>query len=397
MTHQKKLKVVLPTIVYSGFTGVELYLYELSKALVAQGHDVTILCPVPEGELVERTRANGVSVYSFDTCPSSWAPDIIHGNEKLPTIYALMRWPDAPAVATIHSQFTVEEPFLSDRIYAYIGIRQEIIDHLIGNYNISEGRTRLIYNGFDFKRFRSASAKMSDRADTILFVGTIDSIRQKSIQHLIDYTATHHLKLRIVGKKYESYLDTQLPNHVEILAPRWDVESLFTPDVCATAGVLLGRSTIEGWIAERPGWIYDITTDGSVKSVALHQVPNDIDKFDINNVAIDITEVYKESIAHASHTLLSPHTFHDVYHVNSELVSRSISQGMIAHDLINRCDYLEGVLSQLSERVNVIERTQNSVSGQLHEIEKIIHTLRLDGVHKLYRSIKKKIPSRRNI
>jgi hypothetical protein len=55
----------------------------------------------------------------------------------------------------------------------------------------------------------------------------------------------------------------------------------------------LGRTTIEGWLCGKSGWIYDIDSYGNIKSKELHNVPNDIDKFKSENVSKEIIELYK--------------------------------------------------------------------------------------------------------
>jgi hypothetical protein len=59
-----------------------------------------------------------------------------------------------------------------------------------------------------------------------------------------------------------------------------------------TAGILLGRTTIEGWMCGKPGWIYDVDDKGNVINKQLHNVPSDIEKFYSMNVANKIKEEY---------------------------------------------------------------------------------------------------------
>ena len=375
MKSQSSLRIALPTIVYSDFTGVELYLYELSRYLVGMGHDVMILCPRPVGDIIDRTKANGVRVHSFDDYPYDWVPDIIHANEKLPTAFAISRWPDKPTVVTIHSQFSVEEPLVTDTIRTYICIREEIAHHVQERFHIAKDRLHLIYNGFDFERFQLAAKPIAKGADTILFVGTIDAIRRQSIEHLIAYTQQNKMRLRVVGKRYESYLDNA-PAHVELLAPRWDVENLFTPDVCQTAGVLLGRSSIEGWISGRPGWIYDIETDGTVKNSKLCPVPDDIEKFNITYTGRRITDLYLHSIQDDSRQKMSQYDI-DRANIQSILISRSITQGIMIHDIVGKIDYLENILSDHSgaivdvrDSASQVAEGLKSVSQQIDHLEK---------------------------
>ena len=70
----------------------------------------------------------------------------------------------------------------------------------------------------------------------------------------------------------------------------------FVKGCSETAGILLGRTTIEGWLCGKPGWIYDIDSDGNIKDKKLNEVPSDTDKFDSINVVNKIKEIYINAI-----------------------------------------------------------------------------------------------------
>ena len=125
-----------------------------------------------------------------------------------------------------------------------------------------------------------------------MFVGTIDYIRQDTILHLIESTKEQGKELWILGKKKSDYLDDLNESHVTYIEPTWDVEK-YIKQCDETAGILLGRTTIEGWLCDRPGWIYDVDSSGNISSYKLHEVPEDVDKFKSEKV---IEETIKEYI-----------------------------------------------------------------------------------------------------
>lgn len=57
-------------------------------------------------------------------------------------------------------------------------------------------------------------------------------------------------------------------------------------------GILLGRTTIEGWMCGKPGWIYDIDSNGNILGKSKNDVPSDIDKFNSDKVSLKIKEEY---------------------------------------------------------------------------------------------------------
>ena len=96
-------------------------------------------------------------------------------------------------------------------------------------------------------------------------------------------------KLVIVGK--ENGVDVKsLINGSEFVTyhpSTLDVEK-YTKNCSETASILLGRTTVEGWLCGKAGWIYDVDASGQIKGKTLYEVPEDIDKFRADNVAKEI-------------------------------------------------------------------------------------------------------------
>ena len=59
-----------------------------------------------------------------------------------------------------------------------------------------------------------------------------------------------------------------------------------------TAGILLGRTTIEGWMCGKPGWIYNVDNTGNIINKELFSIPDDINKFKSSNVSKTIRQTY---------------------------------------------------------------------------------------------------------
>jgi hypothetical protein len=95
-----------------------------------------------------------------------------------------------------------------------------------------------------------------------------------------------------VGKKRTALLDNINSEHVKYFEPTWDVEK-YIKQTHKTAGILLGRTTIEGWLCGRPGIIYQIDESGDVKSKTLYDPPNDINKFSSKTIIGEIIKTYE--------------------------------------------------------------------------------------------------------
>ena len=186
----------------------------------------------------------------------------------------------------------LEHPVLDDKIKKYICIRPEIQEFINSNFDIDIDKTNVIYNPFDSNRFKPYPKPKVDK-ERVLFVGTIDYLRQQAIEDLIEKTKLANQELWIVGKKRVDFLDDVNDEHVKYFDPTWNVES-YIKQCHYTAGILLGRTTIEGWLCNRPGWIYDVDSSGIINDITFNEVPKDIDKFYSTNIINQILSTYEE-------------------------------------------------------------------------------------------------------
>ena len=288
------MKILIPVLSFHYLTGSEMYVYELGRELVRRGHQVTVAAHRVEGLLEPHYRAAGIEAFRFEAFPSGRSFDIIHANEGHPTRWALNRFPDTPIMATVHSQFSCEQPEVSDRVAHYVCVRPEVQDKITRVDGIHAEKTSVIYNPVDLQRFRRGIVRPPGAA-RVLFCGTVDDLRKPTIQNLITRSRIEQFDLRIVGikvERYDGYIDN-VPSNVRWYDQTWDIEEhVFWCD--ETAGVLLGRTTIEGWAAKKPGWIYDVDPKGSIKAYGLFQPPNDMEQFDSHRVTDQIEALYRK-------------------------------------------------------------------------------------------------------
>lgn len=286
------MKVLITSLSFQSLTGSEMYVYELSRELAAAGHEVTIMSQTG-GEIAQRAAFNGVQVIHFQQAPFvRLAPDIVHLNQPQPSQAVLVMVPGVPAVQTVHSEADCESPVIDPRVRKYICIRPSIQKHLLSSHGIRVKSTSVIYNPIDFSRFRPDPARGTHERRRVVFVGTIDRMRRPSILHLVDRSVKEDFDLLIVGQRVEPYLDGLRLANVQVLPPAWNVEE-YLVDADETAGVLLGRTTIEGWACGKAGWIYDVDDRGEIRSVKLEQPPKDMSEFDSRGVAVRVVKLYE--------------------------------------------------------------------------------------------------------
>jgi hypothetical protein len=312
----RKIKVLLSCLFFKTFTGSELYVYELAKNLIKLNCDVTVLSEIG-GPLTEMAKKNGIKVLSFMNppgyklgdgkwgfnTPQGFQPsqvnnmykvsdvnfDIIHVQHKPIAERIFKMYPEIVKVYTIHSEvIDLENPVKDDSVKKYIAIRPEIKDY-IQNFDIPEEDIEIIYNPVDNNKFTNQNNKIENYT---LFVGTIDYLRENTIRDLIEYTKNENQELWLVGENKSTYLNSILENsHVKYFSPTWNVEK-FVKNCKETAGIQLGRTTIEGWLSGKPGWIYNVDSIGTIIEKNKHEVPSDVEKYYSSNVAQKIKNQY---------------------------------------------------------------------------------------------------------
>lgn len=311
------IKVLLSCLFFKNYTGSEMYVYELSKELVKLNCDVTVLSDT-NGPLSKQAKSYGIKSISLPeypgfkvgdgrwgfNSPNGFQPsqpnmlykvgnadfDIIHTQHKPITEKMVELYPKTPKIATIHSEvISLEDPIINDTIREYVAIRPEIKDKMVNVDGVDESKISVVYNPIDSSRFNTEKTKDDGY---ILFVGTIDYLREQSIRDIANYAKEQGKELWLVGHNSSNYLPELLTqSHIKHFEATNQVEK-YVKNCSETAGILLGRTTIEGWMCGKPGWIYEVDETGNIKGKERYDVPSDIDKFNSKNVALSIKERY---------------------------------------------------------------------------------------------------------
>ena len=311
------IKVLLSCLFFKTYTGSEMYVYELARGLKILNCDVTVLSDI-NGPLSNLAKQQGIKVVSFENAPGyklgdgKWGfntpqgvqpsqpnlmykmgevdYDIIHTQHTPVTNQMCQMYPNIDKVSTIHSEvIELENPVINDTIKKYICIRPEIQEHIVNKFGISVGNTEVIYNPIDTNRFNNKNVKDDGY---ILFVGTIDYLREYAIKDLVEYSKSINKELWLVGENKANYLSDLLVNsHVKYFEATNKVES-YVKNCSETAGILLGRTTIEGWMCGKPGWIYNVNESGKILNKERVDIPDDVIKFDYMEIAKKIKKEY---------------------------------------------------------------------------------------------------------
>jgi hypothetical protein len=184
---------------------------------------------------------------------------------------------------------SLEDPVKDASIKKYIAIRPEIKTHIIDKFQIPEEIIDVIYNPIDNEKFKQTNIPSEDY---VLFVGTIDYLRKETILDLIEYTREIGKELWLVGDNNGNFLENLLfEKHVKYFPSTWNIENFILKSY-ETAGIQLGRTTIESWMCGKPSWIYKVDSGGFILSKEKTNPPSDIEKYFTMNVAQQIKNEY---------------------------------------------------------------------------------------------------------
>ena len=314
----RRIKVLLSCLFFRTFTGSELYVYELAKSLLNLNCDVTVISQIG-GPLTDMAKRIGIKCLSFEespgfklgdgkwgfNSPEGFKPstenvmyrvsevnyDIIHMQHKPVAERMIQFYPEIDKIYSIHSEvIELEDPIKDESIKKYIAIRPEIKEHIVNKFEIPEESVDVIYNPLDNEKFKPKSNVKTENA--VLFVGTIDYLRKETILDLMERTKEEGKELWLVGEDKGNYLPFVLNEpHVKHFPPTWSVEN-FIYKCEETAGIQLGRTTIEGWLCGKPSWIYKVDSAGFILSKEKFSPPTDLEKYYTMNVAKQIKEEY---------------------------------------------------------------------------------------------------------
>jgi Glycosyltransferase Family 4 len=133
--------------------GAELYVRDLAEALISRGHTPIVYTTDP-GEVAKEIRALSVPVIDNLNLLST-PPDIIHGQDHVQTLTALLQFPGVPAVFFCHGWLAWEAaPPRFPRLLRYVAIDSLCRDRMLIEHGIPENRIQVLLNFVDLDRFK---------------------------------------------------------------------------------------------------------------------------------------------------------------------------------------------------------------------------------------------------
>lgn len=265
------MHVLIPVYDFSTLSGQPMFAYELARCLAKRGHEVTVAAQTVGGVMRQQAEAIGIRSVTFPDAQREH-PDVIHASGMGPTQWAINQFNGTPTIVTIHSQWHYEDPLVDSRVRHYACVRPQIRKKIVETNGIPLHKTSVVFNGVDMERFTPHAEKFEP--PTVLFVGTVDYLREKAGWDVITKTKEFGWNALFVGRRLSGWLNADLlPPHVTYMDQDvWDIEKL-TQRCDRTAGILLGRTLIEGWACGVRGWAYEIDLEGQITSSGEYTVP----------------------------------------------------------------------------------------------------------------------------
>jgi hypothetical protein len=322
----RKMKILIGCLNFQGLTGSEISSLELAKALSKANCDVSVISSSVSEKFRLICQRHGVKTYTLQNppgykmgdgkwgmnTPQGFQPsrqgmlyrvddttfDVIHANHTPITNQLLNLYQECKFVNIVRSEvIPLENPVVNDKIKNYIAIRPSIKDYVVDNFGVPEDKINVIYNLFDKSRFKpDVSLPSGTDKKVTLFVGTMDYLREESIRDLVEKCGNDNKELWLVGKDSNGYAPAlaEEHEHVKYFPPTDKIEEFYYK--CdETAGIFLGRTTIEGFLCGKPAIIYTVNNNGGIIDSEYQEVPEDLSIFDNDMIVKNVKQSYVEA------------------------------------------------------------------------------------------------------
>ena len=194
----KGLRVLLTNNTLAGRGGSELYVRDTATELLKRGH-TPIAYSAKLGEVARELQAANISVVD-DLNNLTVAPDLIHGQQHMELITALLHYPNVPAVQFIHnSRSWYEKPVQFPRILRYVAVDHACRDLLL-QYAIPDERIRVLFNFVDLARFKSRRKALPATPGRALLFSNYAS-EETHLPAVREACARANIRLDVVGSQ----------------------------------------------------------------------------------------------------------------------------------------------------------------------------------------------------
>jgi|SRR5882672_7462614 len=192
------MRVLITNNTLAGRGGSELYVRDIATELLKRGHAPVAYSTVL-GEVAQELLAAKIPVVD-DLNNLTVAPDLIHGQQHLELMTALLHFPRVPAIQFVHnSRSWHEKPIRFPRVLRYVAVDHACRD-LLREHDIPEQCTRVLLNFVDLARFKSRPEPLSPTPQRALLFSNYAS-EETHLPAVREACARANIKLDVVGSK----------------------------------------------------------------------------------------------------------------------------------------------------------------------------------------------------
>ena len=153
------LRVLITNNTLAGRAGSELYVRDTATELLKRGH-APVAYSTFLGEVARELRASKIPVVD-DLNNLAETPDLIHGQQHMELMTALLHFPAVPAIQFIHnSRSWHEKPVQFPRILRYVAVDHACRDLLL-DHGVPQKRISVLLNFVDLARFAARRQPLS--------------------------------------------------------------------------------------------------------------------------------------------------------------------------------------------------------------------------------------------
>lgn len=241
------LKVLITNIQMIGRSGTEMYVHDLSRALIRRGHSPIVYCP-EQGPLAKDLIRNSVPVVAtLDKIRET--PDIIHGHHTLQTLAAMLHFPTTPGIFLCHDfDAWHDTPPKLPRIKRYVAVDQTCADRLVLAEGIDRNQVTILTNAVDLKLFQRRSPLPAKPRKAIIFSSYGDRQSVEPIQRACDRLG---IELDAIGQHFGAVCEDPQTRLAEY-------DLVFAKGRCAREALAVGCAVI---YCDVFGMSYLVTSD----------------------------------------------------------------------------------------------------------------------------------------
>lgn len=175
-----------------------MYVRDAAIELLRRGY-TPVAYSTTLGDVAIELQAENIRVIDdLKNLPS--APDLIHGNQHMELMTALLYFPEAPAIQFIHNATSwYEKPIHFPRILRYVAVDQACRDRLLA-HGVAEPRIRVLLNFVDLSRFRPRQQPLPSKPRRALIFSNYAS-EETQLPAVREACARAQIQLDVIGSQ----------------------------------------------------------------------------------------------------------------------------------------------------------------------------------------------------